>query len=207
MTRSWDSGGPFRRDRARPAADALRPKLAAILASSSELRPRRGRAGHRGPGHQGRRPAPGWSWPPIAEQSDKTRSLALKALDQLDDPRRIDAAQRALILPGSRSRTEALRVLAKVDPAAAMAPIQDRLEHGSAAEQQGAIAVLAAMPGDRGQADALRLARPVDRRPGSPRAPARPDRGRRQTQRPRAPPQASAVRKVQAQGRPLGPVP
>ena len=31
VTRSWDFGGPFRRDRAGPAADALRPKLAAIL--------------------------------------------------------------------------------------------------------------------------------------------------------------------------------
>ena len=81
-------------------------------------------------------------------ETDRTRAAALKGLDELDDPRRVSAAQAALLLPGSRSRTEALRVLAKVDPAQAIAPVQDRLEHGSPAERQGAIAVLAAMPGD-----------------------------------------------------------
>ena len=40
-------------------------------------------------------------------------------------------------------------MLAKVDPAAAIAPLQDRLEHGSVAERKGAIAILAAMPGER----------------------------------------------------------
>jgi quinoprotein glucose dehydrogenase len=129
------------------AADALRPKLAAILASSSEYVRDAAVPAIAALGIKDASPR-------LAElatdrqQSDNTRSLALKALDQLADSRRIDAAQRALILPGSRSRTEALRVLAKVDPAAAMAPIRDRLEHGSPAEQQGAIAVLAAMPGD-----------------------------------------------------------
>ena len=82
------------------------------------------------------------------ELSDQTRTEALKALDTLADPRRIDAAQRALLLPGNRSRTEALRVLAKVDPIAAIRPLRDRLAHGTTAEQQGAIAVLAVMPGD-----------------------------------------------------------
>ncbi|MFI5454132.1 MAG: PVC-type heme-binding CxxCH protein [Isosphaerales bacterium] len=82
------------------------------------------------------------------EQPDRTRAEALKALDVLNDPGRVEAARRALILPGSKSRIEALRVLAKVDPAAAIAPLQDQLAHGSTAERQGAIAVLAAMPGD-----------------------------------------------------------
>jgi len=82
------------------------------------------------------------------EQPDRTRAEALKALDILNDPGRANASRRALNLPGSRSRTEALRVLAKVDPDAAIAPLQDRLAHGTAAERQGAIAVLAAMPGD-----------------------------------------------------------
>jgi quinoprotein glucose dehydrogenase len=82
------------------------------------------------------------------EQSDRTRALALKGLDELGDSRRVSAAQAALLLPGSRSRTEALRVLAKVDPAKAIAPVQDRLENGSPTERQGAIAILAAMPGD-----------------------------------------------------------
>jgi quinoprotein glucose dehydrogenase len=79
---------------------------------------------------------------------DETRGEALRALDNLADPGRVEAAQRALLLPGPRSRTEALRVLAKVDPTAAIAPLRDRLSHGATAEQQGAIAVLALMPGD-----------------------------------------------------------
>ena len=82
------------------------------------------------------------------EVPDLTRTAALTALDQLADPRRIEAAQQALLLPGHHSRTEALRVLAKVDPTAAIQPLRDRLANGTTAEQQGAIAVLAAMPGD-----------------------------------------------------------
>jgi len=81
-------------------------------------------------------------------QTDLTRATALAALGRLGDPGRIDAASRSLVLPGPRSRVEALRLLAKVNPEAAIAPLQDRLEHGSAAECQGAIAILAAMPGD-----------------------------------------------------------
>ncbi len=81
-------------------------------------------------------------------QADKTRAQALKALDQLGDPRRIESAQLALVMPGYRSRTEALGILAKVDPGAALKPLRDRLEHGSTAERQGAMAVLAAMPGE-----------------------------------------------------------
>jgi quinoprotein glucose dehydrogenase len=88
-------------------------------------------------------------------QPDRTRAEALKALDRLTDPGRVDAALRALVLPGSRSRTEALRILAKVDPAAALAPLQDRLAHGSVAERQGAIAVLGAMPGEPARRELL----------------------------------------------------
>src|SRR3984957_14545087 len=55
-------------------------------------------------------------------KADKTRAQALKALDQLDDPRRIESAQLALVMPGYRSRTEALGILAKVDPGAALKP-------------------------------------------------------------------------------------
>jgi quinoprotein glucose dehydrogenase len=82
------------------------------------------------------------------KQSDRNRAAALAALDALEDQGRVAAAQRALAMQGSRSRTEALKVLAKVDPAVALAPVQDHLEHGTPAERQGAIAVLAAMPGD-----------------------------------------------------------
>ncbi len=82
------------------------------------------------------------------EQPDRIRAEAIKALDLLEDPRRIAATHRALVLPGAKSRTEALRVLAKLDPAAAIAPLEDRIAHGSTAERQGAVMVLAAMPGD-----------------------------------------------------------
>ena len=152
--------------------------------------------GPRGRPHRGRRSpprpsasrtrAPTWRRsPPIANCPIKPGAEALKALDQLADPRRIEAAQRALLLPGHRSRTEALRVLAKVDPAAAIQPLRDRLAHGTTAEQQGAIAVLAAMPGDAARRE---LAHWLDRLIAGQRSrrdPARPDRSRPRTHRDR----------------------
>ena len=131
----------------RPAADALRPKVAAILAAEpTTVRTAAVVAiGAIGIKESGANLA---ALVADRRQPDKTRAEALKALDRLDDPRRRDAAQQALLLPGRNSRTEALRVLAKVDPAAAIAPIRDWLEHGSAAERQGAITVLATMPGE-----------------------------------------------------------
>jgi quinoprotein glucose dehydrogenase len=138
---------PIPARRLEPAADAVRPRLAALFKSApSNVRNAAVLA------------AVGLRIKEAGEliaalvadkqQTDRARAAALKGLDDLDDPRRVTAAQAALLLPGSRSRTEALRVLAKVDPAQAIAPIQDRLANGSAAERQGAIAVLAAMPGE-----------------------------------------------------------
>ena len=113
-----------------PAADAFRPKLAVLLASTSITVRTAAVVATAALGIK----AAGVPLATLAadrEQPDKTRAEALKALDQLADPRRIEAAQRALLLPGSKSRTEALRVLAKIDPAAAMAPtVHDRLAHG-----------------------------------------------------------------------------
>jgi quinoprotein glucose dehydrogenase len=83
-----------------------------------------------------------------ASRADSMRALALEALDQLNDPRLASAASRALNLPGSRSRTEALRILAKIDPVAAVAPLKDRLQNGSTVERQGAIAILATVQGE-----------------------------------------------------------
>jgi quinoprotein glucose dehydrogenase len=127
--------------------DALRPRFAEILASApANVRTAAAAAaGAMGIKEVGARLA---SLVTDRGQADKTRAEALKALDQLDYPSRIESAQRALVMPGYRSRTEALRILAKVDPVAALAPVRDRLEHGSTAERQGAMAVLAAMPGD-----------------------------------------------------------
>ncbi len=139
---------------AQPAADALQPKVAALLASTPITVQTAAVVAIAALGIKE-------AGVPLAmlaadpKQPDKVRAEALKALDQLTDPRRIEAAQRALLLPGSRSRTEALRVLAKVDPAAAIAPLRDRLAHGATAEQQGAIAVLAAMHSDAARDELL----------------------------------------------------
>src|SRR5262249_26968744 len=90
------------------------------------------------------------------DQTDRTRAAALKALDQLGDPHRVDAARRAATLSGFRTRTEALQVLANADPDSAIPPVQDRLGRGSTAERQGAIAVLASMSGAAARDELLR---------------------------------------------------
>ncbi|MGO9920581.1 MAG: PVC-type heme-binding CxxCH protein [Isosphaeraceae bacterium] len=130
-----------------PAADALLPKLALILSAA----PRRARTEAAKAAAALNIKGAGPHLAVLAtdrSQTDLTRATALGALDRLGDPGRIHAASQSLVLPGPRSRVEALRILAKVNPAAAIAPLQDRIEHGSAAERQGAIAILAAMPGD-----------------------------------------------------------
>ena len=82
-------------------------------------------------------------------------------------------------LPGSGAAPKHLRVLAKLDPAAAITHLRDRLAHGAIAEQQGCLAVLASMPDQRPVPRTVELARPADRRRRSARDPARRDRGRR----------------------------
>jgi quinoprotein glucose dehydrogenase len=132
---------------ARPAADALARIVADLLKTApSDVRHTAARAAaelrirEAGPALAALVTDP--------KQSDRNRAAALSALDSLEDAGRLAAAERALVLQGSRTRTEALRVLAKIDPAVAIAPVQDSLLHGTPAERQGAIAVLAAMPGD-----------------------------------------------------------
>ncbi len=148
------------------AADALRPKLAAILASSSEYVRDAAVPAIAALGIKDASPR-------LAElatdrrQSDNTRSLALKALDQLADPRRIDAAQRLDFAWIPKPYRGAPRTG------------QGRSCRGDGTDSRSARTWLAsrAARGDRrfgrhawrpGQADPLRLARPVDRRPGSP---------------------------------------
>jgi quinoprotein glucose dehydrogenase len=131
---------------AQPAADALRPRLGAILSASSEaVRNAAALAAARLGIKEAA--APLAAMVTDSSQTDRTRAAALEALDQLEDPRRIDAARRAAALPGARTRIAALHVLAKADPDAAIAMVQDRLEHGSTLERQGAIAVLASIRG------------------------------------------------------------
>ncbi|MGP0062426.1 MAG: PVC-type heme-binding CxxCH protein [Isosphaeraceae bacterium] len=89
-------------------------------------------------------------------QTDRSRSAALKALDQLGDPRRVEAARRAGSMSGARTRTEALRILAAADPDAAIPIIQERIDKGPMAERQGAIAAMASMQGDAARQAMLR---------------------------------------------------
>ena len=89
-------------------------------------------------------------------QTDRSRSAALKALDQLGDPRRVEAARRAGSLSGARTRTGVLRILAAADPDAAIPIIQERIDKGPMAERQGAIAAMASMQGDAARQAMLR---------------------------------------------------
>ena len=132
---------------AAPARAALGPKLAALLESSTG---RVQTAAIQAASTLQIKEAGG----PLAaisgevDRPDSMPALALETLDKMNDPRAVDAASRALTAPGSRSRTAALRLLAKVDPARAIAPLEERLKSGSTLERQGAVAILAAMPGD-----------------------------------------------------------
>jgi quinoprotein glucose dehydrogenase len=60
-------------------------------------------------------------------------------------------------MSGTRSRAEALRILGDVDPAAATPLVQERIERGSLADRQGAIAVLGALRGEPARRAVLRL--------------------------------------------------
>ena len=130
-----------------PASAAIAPKLAALLASST------GRV-QTAAIHVARELKIKEAGGPLAALSgdvshpDSVRAQALEALDELNDPRRVEAASRALVASGARSRTAALKLLARVDPASAITPLEDRLRSGSTIERQGALAILAAMPGD-----------------------------------------------------------
>ncbi len=130
-----------------PALAALRPKLAAILSGSPDAVRL---AATMAAAALGIKEAgdPLVALATDRDQSDRTRSAALKALDQLGDPRRVDTARRAGSMSGSRTRTEALRILAAADPDAAIPMVQDRIDRGPIAERQGAIATLASMRGD-----------------------------------------------------------
>jgi quinoprotein glucose dehydrogenase len=138
---------PIKGRPAQPAAAALAPRLAALLTSST------GRvqtaAIHAASALQIREAGAA-----LADlcgdvnRPDSMRALALLPPDKLNEPRRVEAASRALVATGARSRTAALQILAKVDPVSALAPLEERLKSGSPIERQGAVAILAAMPGD-----------------------------------------------------------
>ncbi len=143
----------------KPAADALRPRLTALVATAPEAVMTAAVAAIAKTGVK-EAGAPLAALAADGKKPDKTRAEALKTLDLLADPRCGETARRALLLPGDRSRTEAMRLLAKADPTAAIAHLRDRLAHGATGEQQGALAVLGAMPG---QAPCRELSRWLDR--------------------------------------------
>ncbi len=129
-----------------PAADALRPRLAAILSGSPDsVRAAAALAA----ASLGIKDVGGVliALATDRDQTDRTRSAALKALDQLGDPHRVDAARRAGALTGTATRNAALQILAKADPEAAIPIVQERIDRGAMAERQGAIAALGSMQG------------------------------------------------------------
>ena len=79
--------------------------------------------------------------------SDKKKPVparieALKALDTLADPQ-LDAAMRlALTDSNAKLRADGRRVLAKLNPAEALAQFEKVLENGKTAERQGALFLL-----------------------------------------------------------------
>ena len=99
---------------------------------------------------------------------DSLRALALEALDQLNDPRGSPPPRGPSTLPGSSSRTEALRAARQDRSRRGVAPLKDRLQNGSTLERQGAIAILASLPGEAARRLLSGLARPADRRQGRP---------------------------------------
>jgi quinoprotein glucose dehydrogenase len=130
-----------------PAITALRPRLAAVLGATSESV--RTTAAHTaaalGIKDAGKILA---GLAVDANQTDSTRAAALKALDSMSDGERTAAARRAIELPGAATRTSALEILAKTEPAAAATAIAAQLDRGPIDERQGAIAVLATLKGD-----------------------------------------------------------
>ncbi len=147
---------PIAKRPAEPAAEALRPRLAAILAEApDDVRT----AAIQAAASLGAKEA-GESLAKLvgeANRNDTTRAAALKALEDLKDPRRADAARKAAAMPGERTRAEALRVLAEVDPAAAIPMITERIERGSTSDRQGAIAALGSLRGDAARTATLNL--------------------------------------------------
>jgi quinoprotein glucose dehydrogenase len=76
-----------------------------------------------------------------------TRREALKALERLKDERLNEALQAALDCAEPRLRAEGRRLLAKAQPAAALASLKKALDEGTVIEQQGVLEVLGELQG------------------------------------------------------------
>ena len=97
--------------------------------------------------------------------SKAARVEAIKALEQLDDPRLAEAVGLAIGSKDGEVRAEGLRLLAKLSPERAIPALARVMEVGSTAEKQKALETLAAA--DRPEADAV-LARALDRQATQP---------------------------------------
>ncbi|MGE0607248.1 MAG: PVC-type heme-binding CxxCH protein [Pirellulales bacterium] len=76
-------------------------------------------------------------------RSSKARAEALRALEQLRDPRLAEATQLALKDQDPRVRAQGQRLLATADPVAGLAALSASLANGEQIERQAAFAVLA----------------------------------------------------------------
>jgi quinoprotein glucose dehydrogenase len=83
----------------------------------------------------------------------EARAEALGALDRLGDARLADAVKAAALSDDGSLRGEALRILARRDPAAALPALGAAIEKGQVKERQGALSILAGIEGEG--ADAL----------------------------------------------------
>jgi quinoprotein glucose dehydrogenase len=128
---------------ARPAKDAvaaLRPALGGILSGPAKVRTEGARvAGKLGIKEVG---------PALLEliadvkQPAQVRVETLKALDTLNDQRLRQAMQLALDDADPLLRVQGRRVLARLEPAAAVKTLEPVLESGATVERQGALAIL-----------------------------------------------------------------
>jgi quinoprotein glucose dehydrogenase len=140
------------------AAGAVRPVLASLFNGSDKVRQESARLVVRlGIKEAG---------PMLVELlSDKKQPSAvrvdtLKALESLKDERLPQAMKLALADDEPRLRNEGRRVLAKLQPAEAVASLEQALDRGTTLEQQGALTILGELPG--AAADKL-LARWLDK--------------------------------------------
>ena len=145
----WRPIGPRAAD---PAAEALRPVVAGILADAPE--PVR-LAAVRSVGALGLKDV----GPALLElfedggRGAEARVEAIKTLEALEDSRLLEIARRSTDDIDPNVRTEGLRILSTLEPEAALPILDAVLGRGSTAERQGALAALGGM--ESGEADRI----------------------------------------------------
>ena len=82
------------------------------------------------------------------QHATTARIEAIRALESLNDERLQEAVNMALADDDARLRTEGRRALAKRNTAAALSQLEQALTSGTVIDQQGALAILATIPGE-----------------------------------------------------------